>query len=258
MSAALSAGATYVICTTPRSGSWLLADCLDQTGLAGRPQEYFMNHVAFHPDWGVPHRENLGDYLEFVRAEATTENGVCGFKLHWSQLRHLATVVGSGIDDTETAFDWLAQEFAPLTVIRLSRVDKLRQALSYHRALSDQQWWRLAGDDARKRPFRAPDPEQVDHLCRLLEKHDRRWDELIATACGAVCRLTYEQLVADLRWRVCDCLLALGVPYQDAEDAAAAIRPGLVKQADERTDLWVHEYISWRRRQGSPASVWEG
>src|SRR5690242_15386358 len=30
-----------IICTTPRSGSWLLADQLLQTGIAGRPEEYF-------------------------------------------------------------------------------------------------------------------------------------------------------------------------------------------------------------------------
>ncbi len=32
---------SYLICATPRSGSTLLCEALDNTGLAGHPKEYF-------------------------------------------------------------------------------------------------------------------------------------------------------------------------------------------------------------------------
>src|SRR5688572_2189063 len=32
---------SYLVCATPRSGSTLLCHLLDQTGVAGRPEEYF-------------------------------------------------------------------------------------------------------------------------------------------------------------------------------------------------------------------------
>src|SRR5262249_56036499 len=32
---------SYFICTLPRSGSWLLSEGLEKTGIAGRPREYF-------------------------------------------------------------------------------------------------------------------------------------------------------------------------------------------------------------------------
>ena len=32
---------SYLVCATPRSGSTLLCHALDQTGVAGRPAEYF-------------------------------------------------------------------------------------------------------------------------------------------------------------------------------------------------------------------------
>ena len=32
---------SYLVCATPRSGSTLLCDLLDQTGAAGHPEEYF-------------------------------------------------------------------------------------------------------------------------------------------------------------------------------------------------------------------------
>ena len=34
-------GASYLICATPRSGSTMLCDALEGTGIAGRPEEHF-------------------------------------------------------------------------------------------------------------------------------------------------------------------------------------------------------------------------
>lgn len=245
--------AAYLICTTPRSGSWLLADALDQTGLAGHPQEYFMSHAAFDPAWGIPDRVNLDDYLEYVRDASNTDNGVCGIKIHWSQLRHLAGIVGSSTDDTGTALEWFMHELAPLQVIRLERNDKIRQALSYHRAQTDQQWWRLVGDgNGDESNFEQPNFGEVDRLLRILTMQSRRWDELLAAAQVPVRTLTYEHLSADLAGSVVDCLLALGVAFDLAVTAASGVEARLVKQSGERTDLWVHEFITWRRAEGRP------
>jgi LPS sulfotransferase NodH len=252
MAAPCAPKAAYLICTTPRSGSWLLADALDQTGLAGHPQEYFMNHAAFDASWGVPTRANLGAYLDYVRDASTTDNGVCGIKLHWSQLRFLAGLVGSSIDDTDAAFAWLMHELSPLQVIRLDRNDKIRQAISFHRAMSDQQWWRLVGADHVQSEFDGPDLAEVDRLHRLLIRHSRRWGEQLAAAQVPVRELSYEQLAADLQGCVLDCLLRLGIAFEVAVDAVATVEPRLVRQADERTDLWVHEYITWRRSTRRP------
>jgi LPS sulfotransferase NodH len=34
---------SYVICAVQRSGSFLLCEALENTGLAGNPEEYFLN-----------------------------------------------------------------------------------------------------------------------------------------------------------------------------------------------------------------------
>lgn len=252
--------AAYLICTTPRSGSWLLADALDQTGLAGHPQEYFMSHVAFDPSWGVPNRSNLEDYLAYVRKTGTTDNGVCGIKIHWSQLRHLAGIVGSSSDDTRTALAWFMHEMAPLQIIRLERNDKVRQALSWHRAESDHQWWRFVGDSCET-DFPRPDFATVDRLLRLLTEQSRWWDELLATAGVPVRSLSYEQLTANLGGTVLDCLIMLGVAFDVALPAAARVEARLARQANGSTDLWVHEFITWRRAAGRPVKhqeEWSG
>jgi LPS sulfotransferase NodH len=43
---------SYLVCATPRSGSTLLCETLEQTGIAGRPREYF----EALKETGVPRR----------------------------------------------------------------------------------------------------------------------------------------------------------------------------------------------------------
>ena len=43
---------SYLVCANPRSGTELLCRCLAATGVAGRPQEYFLaEDPAKLPDW---------------------------------------------------------------------------------------------------------------------------------------------------------------------------------------------------------------
>jgi LPS sulfotransferase NodH len=119
---------SYLVCATPRSGSTLLCHELDQTGLAGRPQEYFealrrsgvprRPHEYFDPDRhpniverlafremleGAPKPNPLwqpdtyDQYLEWALSEGTTPNGVFGAKLMWGYLGDFAELL-RGID----------------------------------------------------------------------------------------------------------------------------------------------------------------
>ena len=105
---------SYLVCATPRSGSTLVCHALDETGVAGRPEEYFeaLRHSGRprRPDeyfLGVEDQSildhlgerNLGDeppprsplwsraaydrYLEWAIETGTTPNGVFGAKLMW-------------------------------------------------------------------------------------------------------------------------------------------------------------------------------
>src|SRR3954469_25286570 len=75
---------SYVICSTSRSGSYLLCELLWRTGVAGAPEEFF--HPQYMPRlmerWGV---EELDEYVRALLAHKTTPNGVFGAKIHWAQ-----------------------------------------------------------------------------------------------------------------------------------------------------------------------------
>src|SRR6266511_1375673 len=107
---------SYLVCATPRSGSTLVCQALKETGVAGRPEEYFealqrsgrprrpseyftgaddpsiLDHLGERerrageepeprsPLWS---RTAYDRYLEWVMEQGTTPNGVFGAKLMW-------------------------------------------------------------------------------------------------------------------------------------------------------------------------------
>src|SRR5437588_2967337 len=121
---------SYLVCATPRSGSTLLCHLLDQTGIAGRAEEYFealrhsglprrpeeyfdparhaniVERLAFrempgngprpepNPLWSP---ETYDQYLAWAIEQGTTANGVFGAKLMWGYLGDFADLL-RGID----------------------------------------------------------------------------------------------------------------------------------------------------------------
>src|SRR5579871_6914730 len=73
----------YLICGTPRSGSFLLCEALKSSGLAGKPEEYFWrdDEPFWRERWGV---SGYAGYLAAALQEGSTPNGVFGAKIMWA------------------------------------------------------------------------------------------------------------------------------------------------------------------------------
>ena len=71
---------SYWICSTPRVGSTLLCHLLASTGVAGKPEEFFLEeNVETKKDlWGVA---SFDEYLEAVFQKGSSPNGVFGVKM---------------------------------------------------------------------------------------------------------------------------------------------------------------------------------
>jgi LPS sulfotransferase NodH len=124
---------TYFVCTSPRTGSWLLTDMLRQTGIAGRPAEHFDPNPDHERYWF----ERLGiaseaAYLPKIMGRATTPNGVFGSKLHWYQFGRLCERLGCTTPHSVPRA--LASAFPNLRYIWMRRRDVLAQAISLYRA----------------------------------------------------------------------------------------------------------------------------
>ncbi len=150
-----------VIASVERTGSTLLCSLLRGTRAAGTPVEYLniqtQNFARFRLRYGVPRlrrrnrpmgwlRARTGrfpwrniswfepssyrEYLSTIARVNTTGNGVFGIKMHWNQYkRHM-------LDQD------LAVEFwnVPVTWVRITRQDEIRQAISFVRAAQTNSW----------------------------------------------------------------------------------------------------------------------
>jgi LPS sulfotransferase NodH len=126
----------FLICTTPRSGSWLLSDGLASTSRAGNPREWFnaIEEAHYGSGWRMEHSAPLDyrTYLWLANAASTTSNGVSGVKLHYYQFAELpkkmADIEGfRGLGPAET----LRRLFPNARHIWLTRRDQVRQAISF-------------------------------------------------------------------------------------------------------------------------------
>jgi LPS sulfotransferase NodH len=163
---------SYLVCATPRSGSTLVCRALTQTGVAGRPEEYFealrhsgrprrpeeyfggttdtsiLDHltergIGEDPPQGSPmwSRTAYDRYLAWAMEAGTTPNGVFGAKLMWGYLGDFTSLLRNipeyrGLPLAEL----LPAAFRDLTYIRVVRANKVRQAVSLWKAVQTLAW----------------------------------------------------------------------------------------------------------------------
>ncbi|THD83273.1 MAG: hypothetical protein E7812_00320 [Phenylobacterium sp.] len=258
---------SYIICTSPRSGSTLLSEMLACAGDAGGPIEFLnRGYRDGHTDWTT--------YLELVRRSCSSDNGVFGGKAHWYQLDEY--ICDWANIDSGDLFDALCSSLGVHRFIWLRRADVLRQAISLYRAMISSTWW-LPTPSTLSRPRPLPykpavalrqvvdafhcgpareveypfDFEAISHIARVLEEQDLRWSEFFRDRAILPIELEYEALVSFPAATIGKLRRQLDLPEKRAEDD---LTPPLHRQADGMTDELVHRFISERRRRTQATS----
>jgi trehalose 2-sulfotransferase len=233
---------SYFISTTPRTGGFLLAEALQSTRIAGRPREYF--DPVFESQWmkGQAIAPDI-EYLESVQEAGTTKNGVFGAKVLWHQFAHLMTKPRMIEGESASGVELLRRMFPELRYVFLTRRDKVRQAVSYDRAIRSGVWWSIAnGDEHTPVPNAVPPPfdfEQIDEWVTRLSQFETNWRRHFQRVGVKPFEIAYEDLVPAYESTVLAILRYLDLPATDDLQIAP---PRLAKQADEVTDEWVERY----------------
>jgi trehalose 2-sulfotransferase len=243
--------ATYVIASTPRSGSSLLAGGLVASGVAGRPEEFFTPDYieSYKKDLFLPADCSWDEYLAKVMAFATTENGVLGVKIHWRHVVSLARALGVDGDPG----DVLERLFPAAVFVNIVRADRRAQAISLFRAETTGEWFRSSVSPSEVPPWGlylarptsgtaavdlsdvAPTYEQIVEIERGLDAEQAAWTNYFTTRRPEVLTVRYEELNADYRGEVARVLQFLGA---DPALAARLPRPPLERQADDINEHW--------------------
>jgi LPS sulfotransferase NodH len=270
---------SYVVCATPRSGSTLLCHALDQTGVAGHPQEYFealsrsglprrpheyfdperhaniVERLAFrempdgmakpNPLW---HPDTYDQYLDWALREGTTPNGVFGAKLMWGYLGDFAELL-RGIEGMRARPlpELLARAFPGLRYVQVTRENKIRQAVSLWKAVQTQAW--RADDEVKHAVEPVFSFRAINYLVRQLTAHDASWDAYFVGLGYEPLKITYEELAESTDAVVERVLAYLGIP---APQGVSEPAPRLSIQADDLSEEWVRRVDAHLRALEAP------
>lgn len=245
------ATASYLILSTPRSGSNLLCRGLESTNLAGKPREYFNPSSKFWTQHGEG--ADPAAYVDRLLAERATPNGVFGAKVSWRHMRHFERVCRVLPRYARTALpDILAALFPNPRYLRITRHDKLRQAISFWKAYQTGVWGIGAAKD--REPTGPPefDYDGITKILNMLVNHEAGIDEFFAGGEVAPLTVVYEALVDAYEETVRAVLddLGIGLPADFVIDG-----PRMARQADAETEAWVERYHQVKREQGEIARV---
>jgi LPS sulfotransferase NodH len=237
---------SYLICCNPRTGSWLLSEGLYRTGIAGRPQEYFVGvyeQVCFER-WGV---STYAEYLDKVIEVGTTPNGVFGAKAHWDQFKELPPRLRQLPGSEEMAMPELMSRLFPnLHYIWITRRDRVRQAISYHKANQTDRWSNI---DGLKYP-ETKDPtfnfERIDFLLKLIVANEAAWQQYFNESGVKPLVVVYEELEQAYEATIRQALLDLHITLPAN---LVITKPRLKKQADLITEEWVQRYQDLKKAQ---------
>lgn len=252
---------TYLILATPRSGSTLLGQGLQATGLAGDPREFFGHKMAFWMErWQTPDLEAYAGRL--LRARSTP-NGVFGAKLLYGQLRQLESVARQEPQFADLPLtEILARLFPNLHFVWATREDKVRQAISWFKARQTGVWGQAEGKDAVKlgRAWRLGDeplqPGELafdyDGIAALLEQAEQEDAAIGAFFAGSGItpyRVVYEAFAPRYEDATFDILRWLGT---EPPAGLTLPNPRTVRLADDRTDEWVERFRELRGARFGP------
>jgi trehalose 2-sulfotransferase len=227
----------YIVAATPRTGSSLLCEGLCATGIAGNPAEVFapdFRHKWFR-HWGLPSGTTFKQYVSTAIGKGRTDNGVFALKIQWMHVALLAHELTMRGEDC----DVLERLFPESQFINVVRRDRLAQALSWHRAIVTNVWWKFqAGKDSSNGCEVTLDTSAVDALVEEIVRQQSAWENYFRKSKRRVLVVEYESLDKDYRGEVARALQFLGL---DASAARRIPEPRLMRQADSLN-------VQWRRQ----------
>ena len=261
---------SYLILATPRSGSYLLCEALIRTRLAGNPTEYFgpvqTNAIMKHLD-----TSNYAECLAWILAQGTTPDGVFGGKVIWNFYAEFVDRVRKVVGDEKLSMlEVLSTVFPNLHYICITRRDKVRQAISYWKALRTDTWIDITDRQSSEtmlsnqqespcpvpqenNPLQSPvrqeatfDYGAIEGLRYYLEHSEAEMQQYFVTCGIQPFKVVYEDFVDASEETVKQMLDFLHIPRP--ERLALGKERTLHKQANDQSEAWLQRYYQLKQQ----------
>lgn len=232
----LGAFDSYVLCTTPRSGSTLLCSLLAATGVAGVPKSFFHEpsvdswaaNLLHPPQRGAGEIQYARDVVDAAIAEGTGGTGIFGLRLQRDSFEYLLSTLALLHPGRMSDADRLRAAFGRTLFIHLTRPDKVAQAVSCVKAQQTGLWHMRPDGTALERQKKHQDPVYDGAALRRcydeMVKADSRWCAWFENDGVEPLRLTYDRLADDPRAGLREVLRALRLDEGPADGVAIGVK----------------------------------
>ncbi|MEM7367383.1 MAG: Stf0 family sulfotransferase [Bacteroidota bacterium] len=248
---------SYTIWFTQRNGSTLLTKAMEQMEIVGKPGEWLNIPVELslsqHYQVGAS-----GALLPVLYQQGMGKNGVYGQKvsmhgggmIDW--LEELAQA--SGVKEGANAGEIWEAAFPNHRYIFLTRRNKVRQAVSWWKAIQTQEWHRESGKEAIQVPpalMDSYDFAAIRHLLTEICLREAAIEEFFLRGNSQPMTIVYEDFVREYEQTIRDILSFLGQDQQSVEIPS----PPLERLADEVSEVWVQRFRE-EIQDGWSSQVW--
>ncbi len=217
---------SYIVASSPRSGSTYLCRVLGQSGLLGTPSEVLNPGFDLRAFKNRFKASSPADYIAELVARRTAKSGVFGLKAHFENFEGFLK-----------EYPALLDVLSPVTYIYINRQDRVAQAVSMARALQTNQW-SSQGEKGPKPQLRY-DRELIANSMKEVELQDAGWLNWFKANSITPFRLAYEDLIADPASTVQSVVEYLEV--QNAERDEVKVPP-VEKQSDDTNQEWIERF----------------
>lgn len=218
----LHAYGSYVICTSPRSGSTMLCKLLAKSKVAGNPASLFhepsicawLDYYKLDATAFASRREALESIFEAAKTRGKGETDVLGVRLQRGSFDFFLGQLAFLYPEAKTDVERIETAFGPTLFIYLARNDKLDQAISYIRAEQTGLWHlRADGTELERTEIQREDgydPHAIREKLAEFTDFDTAWRSWFDTQSVVPLEISYETLAQQPQSQLARVLHALG------------------------------------------------
>ncbi|MEM1124504.1 MAG: Stf0 family sulfotransferase [Bacteroidota bacterium] len=248
----------YTIWFSQRNGSSLLCEGLKSTGVLGKPEELF----TIGPNETLLSKHQAKDYRDLQRIIydlGTSSNGVFGVKTN-APLKENDPVIAAlrqcpnARKAAKSNYATWESMFPNCQHIFLTRRNKVRQAVSWWKAIVTKEWHRKSGD---KLPVLLEDLVErynfnaLKHLLIETTIRESKIQAFLAEGQQQALTIVYEDFVKDYQGTILQIADFLG----EVVDPSKIGQPYYVKLADIISDEWVERFRKELQKDWS-SQIW--